>query len=210
MTLEIETISTKKFILISLLSVPLIIGICVALALIFDSESFVLLIFPLLLLIFIISFKVASQIIQLDIGDERVTINKKRIDFNTIKGYHINKTGLLMSSLDLRLSSDETVSITCSNFGEKSRKFKQLTEMLIAAIPEKNPDFEPMIYQDVHVKQMKFLRPIIIFGIILVLIVDILVFISIAFGEKGLPWQIFLINIVILSLIPYLKRGKTK
>jgi hypothetical protein len=210
MILEIETISTKKFILISMLSVPIIIGISVGLSLIFDAEGFVLLIFPLLIVIIIVAFKVAGRIIKLETGNDSVTIGKRTIDFNTIKGYNINRSGLIMSSMDLRLSSNETVSITCSNFGEHGKQFTQLTEKLVAAITEKNRDFGPMIYQDVHVKQMKFLRPIIIFGIILVLMLDILGIFLIAIGEKGLPWQVFIINVVILSMLPYLRRSKTK
>jgi hypothetical protein len=209
MTLEIETISTKRYLLISLLSVPCIIGICITLSLIFDLGLYIILILPLLIAIFIISKKFASQKISLEIGNDRVSINKRTIDFSTIKGYHINKTGLLMSSLDLRLTSDETVSITCSNFGEQSIKFTQITEMLVKAIEGENQDFKPMNYQDVHVKQMKFLRPMIISGITIVLILDILAILIRISGGKWLPWQVLMVNIVIFSLLPYLKKNKT-
>jgi hypothetical protein len=210
MTFEIETISTKKFILISLLSVPVIIGICIALTFIFNSEMYILLILPLLIGAFIIARKAAGQIIHIDIGSDRVSVNNRNIEYHTIQGYHINKTGLIMSSLDLRLSSNETFSITCSNFGDNGVMFSQLTENLVKAVEEKNQSFRPMIYQDVHVKQMKFLRPLIISGIVLVLILDFFAILSGIFGGKWLPWQIFMVNAVILSLLPYLKRSKTK
>jgi len=210
MTYEIETISTRKFILISLLSVPVIIGICIALTFLFDSEIFIILILPLLIGAFIIARKASGQIIHIDIGSERITVNNRNIDYHSILGYHVNKTGLIMSSLDLRLSSNETFSITCSNFGDKGVLFTQLTENLVKAVEEKNQSFRPMIYQDVHVKQMKFLRPLIISGIVIVLILDFFAILSGVFGGKWLPWQIFMVNIVILSLLPYLKRSKTK
>jgi hypothetical protein len=121
MNFEIEMISTKKFVLISILSVPLIIGICVTLTLIFDSELFILLFFPFLIGAFIISLKVASRMVHIEIGSDRVMVNQKSIDYNSIQGYHLNKTGLIMSSLDLKLSSNKTFSITCSNFGKKKQ-----------------------------------------------------------------------------------------
>jgi hypothetical protein len=210
MNFEIETISTQKFAWISILSVPLIIGICVAITLIFDSELFILLIFPFLIGAFIISRKAASRMVHVEVGSDRVNVHKRTIDYDTIQGYHINKTGLIMSSLDLRLSNNETFSITCSNFGEKRAQFTQLTEKLIKAVGERNQGFAPMNYQDVHVKQMKFLRPLIISGIIIVLLLDILAVMLLLIGEKSLPWQVFMVNIVILSLLPYLKRSKAK
>jgi hypothetical protein len=210
MTLEIETISSKKFTVISLLSVPIMIGICVGMSIIFDSGLYVLLIFPLLFGIFVISKKVSSQIVTIDIGSERVSVHNKTIHYNTIQGYHINKTGLIMSSLDLRLTNGEIFTISCSNFGEKGIRFTQLTEKLIKAIGERNQSLLPMNYQDVHVKQMKFLRPLIISAIVIVLLLDLLAVILVVIGEKSLPWQVLIVNVVILSLIPYLKRSKIK
>jgi hypothetical protein len=206
MNFEIETISTKKFAWISILSVPLIIGICVAMTFIFNSELCILLIFPFLIGAFIISFKAASRKVHIEMSSDRVTVHKRTIDYDTILGYHINKTGLIMSSLDLRLSNNEVFTITCSNFGEKGIQFTQLTEKLIKAIGERNQSFLPMNYQDVHVKQMKFLRPLIISAIIIVLLVDLLAVMLVLIGEKPLPWQVFMVNIVILPLIPYLKK----
>jgi hypothetical protein len=73
-------------------------------------------------------------------------------------------------------------------------------------VEERNQSFVPMKYQDVHVKQMKFLRPLIISGIIIVLILDILAIMLIVIGEKSLPWQVFIVNVLILSLFPYLNK----
>lgn len=208
MTFSIETISTKRFLLISLLSIPMIVGLPILFAVQFDSGKFIILIPLLFIAIILIAKRFSRQLVKLDINTERLIINSKTIDLKSILGYHLNYSGISMSSIDLRLKTRETVSITCSNSGKRGKEFKRLTDYLIKTIEENNINAEQLNYQEVHVKQMIFLRPIIIIGAILVLGLDIYAIYLKLVGEKGLPWQIFFLNILVISLIPYLRRRK--
>ncbi|NLL28669.1 MAG: hypothetical protein GX259_07720 [Bacteroidales bacterium] len=208
MTFSIETISVKNFLLISLIFAPLVVVLPLLCNIYFNSDKFIILIPFLFITIILIAKKYSKQKSKLEINNERLIINDKSVDFSSIIGYHLNYSAILISSIDLRLKSRDTISITSLNFGTHGKEFKRLTDYLIRTIEENNKNVKQLNYQDVHIKQKIFLRPIIIVGIILILSIDIFAIYLKVIGAKELPWQIFFINILIIPLIPYLKRIK--
>ncbi len=206
MKIELKTVSTRKFLLITLLSIPMIIGGTIATALLFDSKLPIFLIVPALIGIIIIGQKKATQKSIVEFDNEKLIVNDKIINFSSIKGYHINDTGLSMIAIDFKLSSNETFTITSSNSGKQGKKFNEFTNHLLDTVKKVNEKIEKLEYQDIHVKQMKILRPIIIIGIVLVAVFDILAIYNIIVGNRRMPWQIFFVNFLILGLIPYLKK----
>jgi hypothetical protein len=208
MKIELKTISIRKFLLITLLSIPLIIGVPISLALLIDNSIFIVLIVPALIGIIIIGQKKATQISNVEFDNERLKVNDRIINFSSIKGYHLNDTALTMIAIEFKLGSNETFSITSTNSGIQFEKFNEFTKQLIDTIKKVNNNVEKLEYQDIHVKQMTIMRPIIIIGIILVAAFDIFAIYNILFGNRRIPWQIFLVNFLIIGLIPYLRNRK--
>lgn len=205
MIFSIDVISIKRFLLTSLLFVPLTIGLPIVCAVIYDSKWFIVITPLLWILALYFAMRVAKKNIKLDLDEDRLIIDDVLIEVSSISGYYLNSSSLIMASIDLRLKSKETVSITCSKYGESGKEFERMSGFIIQTIMKKA---DSLGYQDIHDKQMKILRPIIIVGFIVVLGFDISAVYLKVTGEVDLPWQLFFLNILGFSLVPYLKRKK--
>lgn len=203
---DIFTISTNKFYLIYFLSFFTIIAVSIYLAIVIN-EFFIFLIFISIILMIFVAKKIATKTLRLKIDDTALFIDEQKIEFERINGYHYNDQGLLMSSFDLLVDNKETINIPCSKSRKNLEYFHEFMKVFINQLYAINPSAHPMLYQEVHKKQMMVLRPIIILGIVLIAILDLYMLYALFTGGVFL-WQILLFNIIILSFLPYLKKGK--
>ena len=206
MKIELNTISKSKFLLITLLSIPLIVGVPILLALQFDNAIFIVLTVPALIGIIIIGQRKATEKSIVEFDNEKLKVNDRIINFSSIKGYHINDTGLSMIAIDFKLNSNETFTITSSNSGIQGEKFNEFSKNLIDTIKNVNGKIKKLEYQDIHVKQMKVMRPIIIVLIFPVVLIDIYAVYIFVTGNGELSWKIGFVNLLLIGLIPLLKK----
>jgi hypothetical protein len=207
MNLEITTISTKKFLLITLLNIPVIMFLSLGLALLTSIQWLVYLIIPLLGLILFFGqlFSKSKTKVVLTKGD-KFQINELEMEYDSVIGYFVNDGGLSQTELCLSLNTNKTVQITGSSLGRGGKKFEKAINEIITTLKSKNSKLLELEYQDVYVRQTKALRPLIYIGIGLVIIMDLIVIYLLTTEKMKLPWQIFFANLLIVGLIPYLKK----
>ena len=189
------------------MSVPLIIILSILLPILTNISELIYLSLPALGLAFFCSTKLSKSvtIVNLD-NKEFLLINKKQIDYLNILGYFEDITGGTQNAISLRLVENESIHIVASSIGKEGKHFKEFRELLISEIKLKNPEIRELEYQDVHVNQIKVLRPFLIGMSGIVIFADIFTIYGILTGHVFLPWQFFFMNVILISLIPYMKK----
>jgi len=189
----------------------LILLFSIGLAVLTDTQWFVFLLIPLIGLTIYLGQRLSKTATKIDLNDgDHLKINNQEIAYQNVIGYFVNDTGLTQTALCLRLNNEKTIQITCSSVGEQGEKFLEAQNEIIQKIKSKNQHLTELGFQDVYVRQTRVMRPFIIALIPIVVIFNLLA-VYLKVSEKlELPWQIFLMNGLVLGLIPiYLKRKKT-
>jgi hypothetical protein len=209
MNFELKTISTRRFLLIILFGVILTILLSAGLAILTGKAEWVMLIFAGLLITFILAHKLARQLTFIGLDNtEYFSINSEKINFRDIRGYFLNESGMTQSSLGIRLQTGRTIHLAGSKTGKDGRIFKEMLQNLISRIKLQNPESLELAYQDVYVKQGIALRWMVIVLAILVGFLDLFAIFLLVSGQPGLPWQIFLLNAILIGLVPYIRKRK--
>ena len=209
MKIELTTNSTKKFLLISLLSIPLIMFLSIGLAVLTSTKGLVLLIIPLLGLSIFLGHKGSLTKTKIDMNEsDKFRIDNQEIPYNNVIGYFINETGLTHAAICLRLNTNKSIQITSSTIGENGKKFRNAEVEIIEQLKKKNPRLLELEYQDIYVRQTNILRPILYIMTGIIVIIDIVALFLIFSGKMKLPWQIFFVNSLLIGLMPYMKKGK--
>ena len=210
MKFELTTISTKKFLLITLLSIPLILFLSIGLAILTKIQGLVFLIVPLSGLIIYLGHRLSRTKTEIDLSEiNEIKINGEKIQYKNIIGYFINDTGLTLKAICLRLDTKRTIQIMGFSVGEQGKKFLEAQKKIINMLKSQNKHLLELEYQDVYVRQINILRPILYVLTGIVIIVDISALYFLLIDKIELPWQIFIINFVFVGLIPYMKKRKT-
>ncbi len=210
MKIELTTISIKKFLLITLLSIPLILLFSIGLAILTDTQWVLFLLIPLLGLTIYLGQRLSKTATKIDLNDgDHLKINNQEIAYQNIIGYFINDTGLTQTALCLRLNTEKTIQITSSSVGEHGKAFQKAKDEIIRSLKKNNGQLLKLEYQDVYIRQTNILRPILYVMAGIVIIMDITAIYLIVSGKMELPWQIFFVNFLLVGLIPYMKKRKT-
>jgi hypothetical protein len=210
MKIELTTISNKKFLLIALLSIPLIMFLSLGLAILTSTQGLVYIIIPLLGLSIFLAQRLSRTITEIDLSEnEQLKINTHEISYEDVTGYFVNDTGMTQTTLCLRLKTEKTIQITSSSVGEHGKKFREAQKAIIEKLRSKNGQMLELEYQDVYVRQTNNLRPILYVLAGIVVLIDIVALYLLVTGKMGLPWQIFFVNFILIWLIPYIKKRKT-
>lgn len=206
MKIEISTISTKKFLLITLASVPLAVSLSLGLALLTSFQGLVFLVFPLMVLIMYLGRRFSTQETTIDLsGTEVLRINNFEIPYKSITGYFID-AAFAQTALCVRLETERTIQITSSSFGAQGKKFREAREEIIMRIKSLNQNVHELEYQDVYVRQINILRPLFYILSAVILFVNVIAIYFTVYKKIDLPWQIFLVNFSLFGLIPYMKK----
>lgn len=210
MNIEIKTISTKKFLLITLLSIPLIMFLSLGLAILTSTQWLIYLLVPLLGLTIFFGQRFSKSVTRIDLNEgERFRIDDQEILYDNVIGYFINDTGLTQTALCLRLNTNKTIQITGSSVGEQGEAFSKTQKEIVETLKRKKQDLLELEYQDVYVRQTNILRPVLYVSAGIIVIIDIATFYFLTTGKMDLPWQIFFVNFLFIGLIPYMKKRKT-
>ena len=205
MKIEITTISTKGFLLITLLSIPLIMFLSLGLAILTSTQWLVYLTVPLLGLAIFFGQRFSRTNTKVDLSeDERFYVNDHEIRYDSVIGYFINETGLTQTSLCLRLKTNKTLEIIGSSVGETGTAFRKAQNEIISTLRSKNSQLLELEYQDVYVRQTNILRPVIFIGVGIVIIMDIIAVYLLVTGRMKLPWQVFFANSLLTMTRSYL------
>jgi ABC-type multidrug transport system fused ATPase/permease subunit len=209
MKIELTTISTKTFLLITLLSIPVILFFSIGLAILTSTQWLVYLIVPLLGLTIFFGQRFSKTSTKIDLSEgERFQVNDQEIRYDSVIGYFINETGLTQTALCLRLSTNKTIQITGASIGEQGKAFQKAQDEIIRTLKSRNSQLLELEYQDVYVRQTNILRPFIYVMAGVVIILDLIAVYLLVTGKMKVPWQVFFVNLLLVGLIPYLKKGK--
>ena len=208
MSIELKTLSTKKFLLITLLSIPAIMFLSLGLAILTDTQWLVYLIVPLLGLTIFLGQLLSKTVTKIDLNEDELKIDNQKIEYSNIIGYFINETGLTQTALCLRLNTNKTIQITGTSVGEQGKAFQKAQDEIVSTLKSRNSELLELKYQDVYVRQANILRPVIYVMIGVVIIIDLIAVYLLVTGKMKLPWQVFFVNFLLVGLIPYLKKRK--
>jgi len=208
--IRLETISIKKFLLITLLSSPMILFLSLGLAFFTNTQWLIYLVIPLLGLTVYLAQRLSKTVTRIELNEgEQFKINHHEISYNSVVGYFINNTGLTQVALCLRLKTNKTFQITGSSLGEQGKAFNNALIEIIETLKRKNKNIRELEYQDVYVRQTNILRPILFVLVGLVIILDILTAYFFVTGTMFLPWQIIFVNFLLVGILPILKKSKS-
>jgi hypothetical protein len=167
------------------------------------------LIVPLLGLTIFFGQRFSKTSTKIDLSEgERFQVNDQEIRYDSVIGYFINETGLTQTALCLRLSTNKTIQITGASIGEQGKAFQKAQDEIIRTLKSRNSQLLELEYQDVYVRQTNILRPFIYVMAGVVIILDLIAVYLLVTGKMKLPWQVFFVNLLLVGLIPYLKKGK--
>jgi hypothetical protein len=207
MEIELTTISTKKFLIIGLLSMPFLMFFSIGLAIITEVRDLVLLILPLLALAIYLGQRFSRKKMKINFGNPNCFIvDGNEILYSNLFGYFINNEGMAQSALCLKLQKDQYFQITGSSVGKKGKVFLDAQKVIIQELKKNNPYLPELAYKDIYVRQLNILRPLIYSLIGIILILDVVCLYLMISGTFKLPPQIFFTNFTIIALIPFLKK----
>lgn len=209
MDIELTTISTAKFLTITVTSSLLTVFLCIAFAVTTDTQWAIFLLVPFLGISIFIGQRLSQDKTVVSVQNDTLTLDGQKIDFKSILGYFENETGLTQLGFSLRLTTNKSVHITGASVGKQGTEFRKNIKTLIAEIEKRNPQVKKLEYQDVYVRQSNIIRPILIGLAVVVIIIDIAAVFLLATGTFRLPWQIFFVNFLLLGQIPYMKKRKS-
>lgn len=210
MKIELETLSTKKFLLITLTSIPLIIISCIGLAILFHTKGIVLVMLPMFGLIVYLGHRFSRTLTIIDLTNpNQLKLDDIEIPYDSILGYYRNDLGLTQITLCLRLNSNKTIQITGSSVGKKGEDFRIKREVILQTLINKNPEVIALEYQDVNVWQPNILRLILYVLTGIIILTDVIAIYYILFENMNLTWKLFLVNSLFIGMVPYMKQRKT-
>lgn len=191
------------------MSIPVIMFLSIGLAILTSTQWLVYLIVPLLGLTILFGQRFSKTSTKIDLSEgERFQVNDQEIRYDSVIGYFINETGLTQTALCLRLNSNKTIQITGASIGEQGKAFQKAQDEIIRTLKSRNSELLELEYQDVYVRQTNILRPFIYVMAGVVIILDLIAVYLLVTGKMKLPWQVFFVNLLLVGLIPYLKKGK--
>ena len=209
MKIELTTISTKTYLLITLLSIPVSMFLSLGLAILTSTQWLVYLIIPFLGLTIFLGQRFSKTTTKINLSEaERFQVNDQEIRYDSVIGYFINETGLTQTAICLRLNTNKTIQIIGASIGEQGKAFQKAQDEIIRTLKSRNSQLLELKYQDVYVRQTNILRPVIYVIVGVVIIVDLIAVYLLVTGKMKLPWQAFFVNFLLVSLIPYMKKGK--
>lgn len=209
MEIKLTTINKKKFFHISIISIPIILFLSFGLAFLVDNSWFAFLLIPLLIVSIYIAQGLSNSETIIDLGEaDYFKINNEEIAYKSVIGYFANEGGLTQTELYIKLDANQSIQIASSTSGEKGEAFNKALDEILKALKRKNEHIQELTYQDVYVRQLNYLRPIIYASIITLLILDAIIIFLFVTGKTKLPGQIFYANFLLLLVIPLLKKKK--
>lgn len=181
----------------------------IGLAILTSTQWLVYLIVPLLGLTIFFGQRFSKTSTKIDLSEgERFQVKDQEIRYDSVIGYFINKTGLTQTELCLKLNTNKTIQITGASVGEQGKAFQKAQDEIIRTLKSKNSQLLELEYQDVYVRQTNILRPFIYVMIGVVIVLDLIAVYLLVTGKMKLPWQVFFVNLLLIGLIPYLKKEK--
>jgi hypothetical protein len=167
----------------------------------------VLIMLPLLVFTVLFTHQITKVPDGLKIHPDRLVIGDQEIDFGSIDQYYFNDTAIGSITLELKLKTGKVAqAVMPTKTGKDAKKQFQLNYTDYCA--GKQNVIGESSYIEIHSEQMKYMRPIIIALLLIVLGCDI--FFLYALINQGLetPYQLLPVNAMAFAMFPYLKRNK--
>lgn len=176
----------------------------IAISIHFDLEGYLylLIILPLMVLSFVVSQMLAKKNKGVQMLKDAIVVNKKKIQFDEIDQYHFNQQAIGSETLELKLKSGQEFQAMMYTKSMKTFK-KQFETTLNNYLVGNNESKTETPYLEYHKEQESMLRPVRLTLLTIVLIVDIVFLIKFIYSPKGIPYQFYLMNIIAISMIPF-------
>lgn len=206
-----HTINLTKFIIVFLLMFIGTIFGTMTIALYIDpnynSIVVVMIMLPLLFLAALLAQQITKTPNGLKIYHDKLIIRDQEIGYGSIDQYYFNDTAIGSITLELKLKTGKIAQAMMSTRTGKDVK-KQFQKIYKEYCEGKHKETEESSYMEIHSEQMKYMRPIIIVLLVIVLGCDIFFLYTLFNGGSETPYQLLLVNLMALAMFPYLKRKK--
>ncbi|MDX2362003.1 MAG: hypothetical protein QNK23_14430 [Crocinitomicaceae bacterium] len=208
MIFELKTIALRRYLIISIGSFLVAFGVTIWLAVLKEPTYAMILLLASLPASIISALYFSTFTTELIIDNNQLVFKSNKVEYKDIDKYFLNEEGTNASALELRLYSGEVVTITYTALGSTGKRNKEIILELKSCIEKQNSESTETNYQGIHVKQAKYLRPIILVIIGVILILNLAVIYLVLFSDRDFPVQILIANISLIGIIPLAKRAK--
>lgn len=210
MKYKIVSVLSTRFLLLGLLSVPLLllfILISVSFHLNLSKIIFIIAIILMFFFVFTIAIKYSKKVIDILLTEDRLEFDGVVISFKEIEGYNINREGVLTSTIELKDKNHNVYSITALNICSKSKEF----ELFLSDFTEKahcaNKDIKELSFFDFHSRQQIFIKVIVYFGAIALTIFNLIYFYLIFTDKIRMSWKILWLDLLFVSILGFYQKN---
>jgi hypothetical protein len=208
MTFELKLIRLKKFLLLVLLSIPLVIGGVISISVLFNSKGILFLAIPLLIIIFVLAQRKTGKKSKIILEADKLVLENRTINLKEVYGYFIDEN-VSMAAMNIKLKTQEIIRFTISTTRDNKQNYQEFINHFLKTLLDTNPNIVELKFQDVHTRQMKLLGPIIYLMIFVVLIIDVMALLSFISGGNKFIYQLLYTNALLVGVVPYLIKRKT-
>ena len=171
------------------------------------SKAPIYLMIPLIVIIFIVSQKSIGKIIEISLENSKIQFLEFEIPLNEIQAYYIDdKTS--MSAFNFKLKNGFIHDFTITTTGKWKEKYFDLINDFKDTIRTENPDVTLLEYREVYPISGRIAEISVFIAVPVVLIIDLIALVTFLQGKPFFPWQVVLVNISLLTLIPYIRKSK--
>lgn len=207
MNYPIKIINQTKFLWLIILSIAILIPGKLALSIIIHSQIPMLLIFPILIILFILFQSISSKEITAEINQDTLTFMNKTFFLSEIDGILIQEN-ISMSAFCFRLKSGEIIQSTLSKTGKWKARYTDFTNDFKTTLRDQKIKTETLHYTEIYPKSGRFIKSTVYIGIPLIIALDVFSIVMMIWGEFKIPYQLFFANVLLVGMVSYAFKKK--
>lgn len=161
----------------------------------FSIYSIFVIILPIPIFLFRFLQKKLSKSTSFIFKPKGILIENNLIEYSEIEGHHWDPN-LSMDALNIKMKNGAIFRYTISKLDKPKENYKRFIKTFNSSIKSNTEIERELLYNEVHEKEVKFLKPLIIFGTI-VFIGFLIFFLSIG---KAPPYQAYMIPGLLIFL----------
>jgi hypothetical protein len=207
MIFELKSIQSKRLLVFSVLSFLGALFLAVPLSKNREELEGILIFLALLIAFVSLGYKLSQTTKRIDFSqNDRLSIDCNTFNYSDIEGYHKPEDAAISSAFSFKTSDKRVHHIVSLN--KEKETLEKIEALFIDKLKECNPNASELNYNELHEKQLNFLKPI-IYALLGIVVLFDLIFVLMIHPKIGkIPYQIILVNVLALGVIPLLIRKR--
>jgi len=209
MNFELKSIHTKRLVLFLVLGLLGAIFITIPLSKNREELEEIFIFLTFLIAFFVLGYQLSIIKTRIDFSlADRFLIDGHEFVYKEIEGYHKPEDAAISAAFSFKTSDKQVHHIIALSNNKEKDTLEDIEKLFLKKLSEENPDARILSYNELHEKQLNYLRPIIIGLIGLVVVFDAIFFLFL-FKTDKFPHQLIWVNAVALGMLPLLRKNRT-